>query len=635
MTKERKLNMILLLLMIAATVQGQELIKEGRFQEQAFTSWKIVKGQATFSPAPAGVEGYALCLASNTLVSQTVTLAPHSAYRLTARVRCGSGAEEVLVQVSRGRSILKNIASPSVDWKRVSIDIETGEKEEAYAIELTKPYSQSGACGWICDVSLVRTGNAAAMARRNIPQRMVRHPALDQGIVQQSNDALEWLLDAKLGLFIHWGLYAGLAKGEWGMQNYAIPIEDYRKLAYPASGDEYFAADSFNADEWAALARDAGMKYMYLVTQHHDGYALFHSRYPDVFSSYQTHNRDFVKEYVEACRKAGLKVGLYKTLINWRYPAYYDVTGENCMPNKWGYTTAAWHRENACEMKNEIYCLTKELLSHYGKIDLLFWDGGWLAERGSDADASYFWEPGLYLDSHNRWPVKPEYTLTDSLTGRPLGLMGMVRRLQPSLLCNIRSGWMGDYENEEGGATITGPVRNSSLVEKCMSLHGAWGYTPAAEQSDRITSLPALQRMLADCLMRNMVLSLNVGPDRHGRVTKAEADVLRSLGGWVQEIAEAVYGTRGGPWDPQDGEFGFSYKDDIIYVYLLKDYKGGDSFLFPALDRHKVKRVYRVEDKKRLSCKKTKSGEYEITGIERGSKEVSVIAVQLNKKVYE
>lgn len=123
-------------------------------------------------------------------------------------------------------------------------------------------------------------------------------------------------------------------------------------------------------------------------------------------------------------------------------------------------------------MKNELYCLTKELMSNYGKIDLLFWDGGWLAEKGTDADAAYFWEPGRYLDEANEWPVRDEYTLTDSTSGRRLGLMGMVRALQPDVVCNIRSGWMGDYENDEGSAGITGAVRTNAVVEKCFSLHG-------------------------------------------------------------------------------------------------------------------------------------------------------------------
>lgn len=473
-----------------------------------------------------------------------------------------------------------------------------------------------------------------AETRRGIPTRQQRTPATDLGLSQQPNEKLDWLLDAKLGLFIHWGLYSGIGRGEWAMHNVPYSIADYRSFAYPESGDKQFTADSFRADKWAALAKEAGARYMCLTTQHHDGYALFHSRYPDVFSSYQTLNRDLVGEYVEACRAAGLKVGLYKTLINWRYPGYYDVTGTKCAANKWGYTTSASHKQNATEMKNELYCLTKELMSNYGKIDLLFWDGGWLAEQGTDADAAYFWEPGHYLDTQNEWPVKDEYTLTDSVTGQRLGLMGMVRALQPDLVCNIRSGWMGDYENIEGSASIKGPVRTTTVVEKCFSLHNAWGYTPQAEDASRLYPLTSLKRMFADCLIRNMVLSLNVGPDRHGRITDAEAARLREFGQWVSTISEAVYGTRGGPWNPEDGEFGFTYKGNAIYVYLLSGYKGGTSFSFPAVPTHRVKRVYDVATQQPLRWKKQKSGETLITGITPATDGITVIAVEMNKAIY-
>ena len=157
------------------------------------------------------------------------------------------------------------------------------------------------------------------------------------------------MLDDKLGMFIHWGLYAGPAQGEWHMEYAGIQPEVYRKLAYPESGDKYFDAKDFDADKWMELAKKIGARYAVLTAQHHDGYALFESKYMNAFTSKQTHNRDFVKEYVDACRKAGLKVGLYKTLINWRYPGYYDVTGTDCKPNKFGYTTEAQGKRPANE----------------------------------------------------------------------------------------------------------------------------------------------------------------------------------------------------------------------------------------------------------------------------------------------
>lgn len=626
-----------ILLFLSGAVSAQKTdagLANGSWEAGNLKPWKVEMGKAQLTDMNVQDGKACLQLASASGVVQTLQLQPKSRYTLTAWLRCGSGAEEVQMRLKKDKYVLTSVASPLADWVEKTIVFQTGTDATRYSVEFVKPFSETGAGAWIDNVRLVRTGEALAEVRRGIPRLPQRKPVMDLGLMQQSNGKMNWLLDAKLGLFIHWGLYSGIGRGEWAMRNLAIPIETYRQYAYPQSGSQQFVADQFNADEWAALAKASGMRYMCLTTQHHDGYALFHSRFPDIFCSYQTHNRDFIKEYTEACRKAGLRVGLYKTLINWRYPGYYDPSGTDCQSNAWGYKTAAWHKDNARMMKNEIYCLTKELMSNYGKVDLLFWDGGWLSEKGTDADAAYFWEPGKFLHRDNQWKVNPCYTLTDSLSGRQLGLMGMVRHLQPDILCNIRSGWIGDFDNEEGGGMITGPVRTTAVVEKCLSLHGAWGYTPNAENKAKIMSLAALKKMFADCLIRNMVLSINVGPDRHGHIPNAESDLLKEFGKWVDSFKEAVYGTRGGPWNPEDNEFGFTYKGNTIYVYLLEGYKGGNSFVFPAVETHKIKQVYEVATRTPLKWKKQKSGESLIYGIPRKGKDITVIAVQMNKTIY-
>jgi len=445
-------------------------------------------------------------------------------------------------------------------------------------------------------------------------------------------------MDAKFGMFLHWGLYSGAENGEWYMNWAGIPINEYRKFAYPESGDKQFTADRFNASEWAQLAKDAGMKYMNLTAMHHDGFALFESSYPNAFTSKQTLGRDLVKEYVEACRKAGLKVGIYKTLINWRYPGYYDIDGTGKSPffkgnTKWGYKADTSHKENARIMKDELYHQTKELMTKYGKIDQVFWDGGWLGERGTDADAAFFWEPGKYRDPNNAWPVAAASGDVEQATGKPLGLMGMVRKYQPDILVNPRTGWYGDYLSEEGASPITGPVRSTQLYEKTLSMHESWGYDTTAEDPDKVISADKVKRILSDCIIRNMVLLLNVGPDRHGTIPKAEADVLREVGQWLSKVGEAVYKTRGGPWNPKDGQYGYCYRDSTIYAYLYKEY-AGNSFHFPSVDQRKVKKVYNVYDKKPLNFTLNDWKEITVTGIDRlQHPQVTIIAMELDDVV--
>jgi alpha-L-fucosidase len=138
----------------------------------------------------------------------------------------------------------------------------------------------------------------------------------DLGIVQQNDATMKWFEDAKFGMFIHWGLYAVPAKGEWYMENHAIPPEEYRKFATDPGDGVYFDAKDYNPAEWAQIAKDSGMKYMCLTARHHDGFALFDSKYPNAFTSVQTIHRDLYAEYVKACRAAGLKVGLYYSPID-------------------------------------------------------------------------------------------------------------------------------------------------------------------------------------------------------------------------------------------------------------------------------------------------------------------------------
>lgn len=432
----------------------------------------------------------------------------------------------------------------------------------------------------------------------------------DMGIRQQSDATMKWWRDAKFGMFIHWGLYAVPAKGEWYMEQAGIPIDTYRKYAFDQGNGVYFDAKDYHPAQWAQLAKDAGMKYMCLTARHHDGFALFDSHFPLAFTSVQTLHRDLFGEYVKACRAAGLHVGVYFSLIDWRYPGYYDVTGTHCAPNAWGYKTAAWHKGNADMMKNEAYEEIRTLFRNYGRIDYLFWDGGWLAQQGTDRDAAYFWEPGKYRDPGNPWPVAPENDVRDR-SGRPLGIMGIVRHYSPNVICNGRSGWVGDFESVEGGAEITGPVR-ADPWEKCLNLNQVtWGYNT---KQDLMTETQ-LTRYLVDAVVRNGNLLLNVGPDRHGRIPPTHAALLRRFGAWLHRVGDSIYGTRGGPWNPVDGQYGFTSKPGKIFIHLLPGY-AGTAFTTPPVATT-VTGCVDVLTKRPMAWKQDADGVVHITGIDR------------------
>lgn len=354
-------------------------------------------------------------------------------------------------------------------------------------------------------------------------------------------EQMKWWQDSKFGLFIHWGLYAIDGNGEWAMFNNKISPEDYRKLA------SEFNPQHFNAAIWAQVAKDAGMRYMVLTARHHDGFALWNSPSSYMgFNSFETASkRDFVKEYTDACRQAGLGVGIYYSPMDWRFPGYFKPKE---LP------------ENAELMKNQGYGQVEELMRNYGKIDILWYDGGWLAHSGTDADAAWFWEP-----------VK---------------LNKMVRKYQPDVVISPRSGWEGDFQCNEGGGKISGPIIDTPW-EKCLNLNQvSWGYNP----SQNLMSLKEIVTMLVNTVDRGGNMLLNVGPDPQGLIPETHVARLKEVGAWLHKYGESIYGTRPGPFEPVDDYYGSVQRANKIYIHLLSP---KDTLLLPALPKkiHKCKQL--------------------------------------------
>jgi|GEM_PF-4712523 len=468
---------------------------------------------------------------------------------------------------------------------------------------------------------------ATAAATQPNPLVPLRIPKLDQGMWQQPDAAIQWLRDTRLGMFIHWGVYAGPAHGEWYMHQAAITPAAYQNFVTQATPQQ-FTADAYKPADWAALAKQLGAGYVTLTARHHDGFALWPSSYPGSWNAGQAPlNRDFVRDYVAAVRAAGLRVGLYYSPINWRYPGYYDVTGTNCASNPWGYTTDPAHHENARLMKEEVYQCVKELVTQYGALDDFWWDGGWLAEQGSDADASFFWEPGRYRDPKNGWPVDAAYGATETGTGLPLGLAGLVRQNQPTVVATPRSGWIGDHDVEEGPSLPTGGLRSGRLVQKTFSVGSSWGYN----SDGYVMSYATAVSLLVNSFIRDMCVLINIGPDRHGTVSAGQSTLMQQLGTFMKANAEAIYNTRGGPWDPVDGQYGFTFTGKTVYAHLLPGYSGS-SFTTPTLGDAVVTGAYDVVSRRTLSFTVDSGNRATISGIDRTRyPDDTVVAVVLDR----
>ena len=300
-----------------------------------------------------------------------------------------------------------------------------------------------------------------------------------------SEKRMKWWHEARYGMFIHYGLYSQLARGEWVMLDERIPVAEYEKLA-PG-----FRPRKGAAAEWAALAKKAGMKYIVLTAKHHEGFCLWDTKQTDYKATNYGAKRDLVREYVKACRKQGLKVGLYYSLMDWHHP-----DGERCAKNE-----AA--RKRFVEFTHG--CV-RELMSNYGKIDVLWYD--------------------------MPFPLAtPELWESERLNG-------MVRELQPGIIINNRSRTDEDFGTPEQHIT---PEKEGRAWESCMTLTGGvWGWR--ADPAEDWASPRAVIKMLQQVTAGGGNILLNIGPKPDGSVPRIAEDCLVKVGRWLRENGEAVYG---------------------------------------------------------------------------------------------
>ncbi|MCC6444234.1 MAG: alpha-L-fucosidase [Armatimonadetes bacterium] len=311
-----------------------------------------------------------------------------------------------------------------------------------------------------------------------------------------ANKRLQWWTEARFGMFIHWGLYAIPARGEWVMLCERIPKEEYARLS------SAFRPGKFDADAWVALAREAGMKYMVLTTRHHDGFCLWDSQVSDFTAPKTAARRDFVAEYVEACRKAGMRVGFYYSLLDWRFPAYW--TGPEKDPEGWIQSL----NEEWVEFVDYVHAQVRELCTRYGKIDILWYDGGWPHDARD-------------------WRAKE--------------LNETVRDLQPDIIINNRSGLPEDLDTPEQHITAF-----ARPWEACMTIDDLWwGYHPG---DPNLKSSMQLVRNLVRCVSANGNFLLNIGPKSDGSIPAPFAARLKEIGGWLSRNGESVYGCGSSPF---------------------------------------------------------------------------------------
>lgn len=349
-----------------------------------------------------------------------------------------------------------------------------------------------------------------------------------------NTERIKWFNNARFGMFIHWGLYSILGRGEWARYHEDIPDEEYRKLA------GQFNPQNCNPREWAAIAREAGMKYMVLTAKHHDGFCLFDSKFTDFTSVKTASKRDFVAEYVAACREEGLGVGLYFSVKDWSFPVYFK--GPDHDPKDWGKLVEYFHNQ------------TLELMSNYGPIDILFYD--------CSDDANF----------RGNWGNKTAAEIWDSEK-----LNARIRELQPNILINDRSGTSEDYGTPEG-VVLSSVDDMYRAYETCMTMNNSWGY------SHRDTDWKSTKNMLgqlAACSARGYNYLLNVGPDPDGIIPAESVQRLQEMGMWLKIHGDAIYGTERilpNWWDYSTGGR-ITVRGNYAYLILSAWRPGGETIV--------------------------------------------------------
>lgn len=352
-------------------------------------------------------------------------------------------------------------------------------------------------------------------------------------IQRRAEAEMQWFRDAKFGMFIHWGLYSMLGRGEWVMFEERIDVAEYAKLS------DQFDAAKFDARAWAKTASDAGMKYMVMTTRHHDGFCLFDSKASNFTSTKSAAKRDFIAEYVEACRAEGLKVGLYYSPKDWRFP---------------GYFFPELYHDSAVALKEQCWAQIRELMTNYGPIDMLWYDGEWLAHGGVAV------KPGSVCE----WTQDPHWRTSEYLKTNFFWesekLNTMVRELQPNIIVNNRSGWQGDFHSRE---CRIGGMRTDKPWDACHCLAGYWGW----KQNGRMLSLQSCIHLLVQIAVRDGNLLLNVGPTGSGEIESRQVDRLAQVGKWLDAYGKSIRGTRGGPFMP-DSWGGTTFCGKTVYVHI-------------------------------------------------------------------
>ena len=402
-------------------------------------------------------------------------------------------------------------------------------------------------------VSLMNSSAGLCAAAKNDDGRDKDKLSWEMETKEQRDRRMNWWRDGRFGMFIHWGLYAIPAGewkgkqiggiGEWIMHRAQIPVEEYECLL------KQFNPVKFNAKRWVRIAKDAGVKYIVITSKHHDGFCLFDSKLTDYDVVEATpFSRDILKELADECHREGIKICWYHSVMDWHHPDYLPR-------RKWESRSAegADYNRYIDHMKGQL----RELLTNYGEIGILWFDGGW---------------------EHN------------ARKHRSKEVVSMIKGLQPNIIMNNRIKLDLDYDTPEQKIPATGIAGRD--WETCMTMNDTWGYK---KNDNNWKSTEDLLRKLVDIVSKGGNFLLNVGPTAEGEIPQPSVERLKAIGSWLKVNGESIYGTTASPFEKLSwGRC--TKKDGKIYLHVF-DWPSDGKLRISGL-RNTIEEAYLLADKK-------------------------------------
>ena len=376
----------------------------------------------------------------------------------------------------------------------------------------------------------------------------------------------DWYVNARFGMFIHWGVYSIPARGEWVRSVEKISNEDYQKYV------EGFNPKDFDATQWAKTAKKAGVQYAILTAKHHDGFCMFDSKYTDYKSTNYGAKRDFIREYVDAFRAEGIKIGIYYSLIDWHhkdYPKYDDPI--HPMRGNPDFKDEKIDLDNYIEyMHNQMV----ELASNYGKVDLFWFDYSY-GKMNAEV-----WKAEELVKKIRK--LQPDVLIDSRLDGSGCDFNGILSKNPPI--------YAGDFASPEQFVPKEGVVNEIGEPvpwEVITTLNNTWGFNLSDKE---FKPSQMIIHKLVDCVSKNGNLVINVGPDANGKFQDEVLKIFDEIGEWMSVYGESIYGCGASEFEKPD--FGkYTQKGKYLYAHVFDTPIGA----IPLLEVDKSKVEYAID----------------------------------------